>query len=217
MDVQTFWPLTRQPPSTFSARVRRPARSEPAPGSLKSWHQTRSPRRLGGTKRSSCSGLPCSMRVGTTQLPITMSCGLSPAAPQLLGDDELGHRVGGPAPRRREVRGREAVLGEVARAPGLVEAGCLLQLGAHLGTDLLGLGREVERELAPHAGQGQLGDPLLPGRGRPEQQPQALRPAEVEAGVVLPREADAAEGVDAVLGRAEGRLDADRTRHRGRQ
>jgi len=54
-DVQTFWPSSRHPPSAFSARVRRDARSEPAPGSEKSWHQTRSPRRVGPTKVSRCS------------------------------------------------------------------------------------------------------------------------------------------------------------------
>src|SRR5579875_2400356 len=37
-EVQIFWPLIRQPPSVRSARVVRPARSEPAPGSLNSWH-----------------------------------------------------------------------------------------------------------------------------------------------------------------------------------
>src|SRR6516164_7159588 len=36
-DVQTFCPDSRHPPSARSARVVRLARSEPAPGSLKSW------------------------------------------------------------------------------------------------------------------------------------------------------------------------------------
>ena len=35
-EVHTFWPLTIQPPSTRAARVESDARSEPAPGSLKS-------------------------------------------------------------------------------------------------------------------------------------------------------------------------------------
>ena len=37
-EVQIFWPVIFQPPSTRSALVVSPARSEPAPGSLNSWH-----------------------------------------------------------------------------------------------------------------------------------------------------------------------------------
>ena len=58
-DVQTFCPVSRQPPSTFSAVVRSAARSEPAPGSLNSWHQMSSPRSVGLAKRSFCSAVPC--------------------------------------------------------------------------------------------------------------------------------------------------------------
>ncbi len=47
--VQTFWPLIRQPPSTLVALVRMPAASDPAPGSLNSWHQITSWRSAGGT------------------------------------------------------------------------------------------------------------------------------------------------------------------------
>jgi len=53
-DVHTFWPCSRHPPSTRTARVESAARSDPAPGSLNSWHQTISPRSVGGTKRSRC-------------------------------------------------------------------------------------------------------------------------------------------------------------------
>jgi hypothetical protein len=38
MLVHTFCPLTSHPPSSRVARVLNAARSEPAPGSLKSWH-----------------------------------------------------------------------------------------------------------------------------------------------------------------------------------
>ncbi len=80
IDVHTFWPCSFQPPSTLVALVDRPARSEPAPGSENSWHQTMSPRSDPGTNRSSCSSLPCAMSVGTTQFPMIMSCGSSSAA-----------------------------------------------------------------------------------------------------------------------------------------
>nr|CRL81987.1 hypothetical protein CPGR_05203 [Mycolicibacter nonchromogenicus] len=57
-EVQIFWPLIRQPPSTFVALVVRLARSEPAPGSENSWHHTNSPRNVGGRKRCFCSSVP---------------------------------------------------------------------------------------------------------------------------------------------------------------
>jgi hypothetical protein len=45
--VHTFWPEIRKPPSSFLARLWMPARSEPAAGSEKSWHQTSSPCSIG--------------------------------------------------------------------------------------------------------------------------------------------------------------------------
>ncbi len=51
-DVQTFWPVRIQPPSARSALVRSEARSEPASGSLNSWHHEISPRSVGPAKRS---------------------------------------------------------------------------------------------------------------------------------------------------------------------
>ena len=72
-DVHTFWPSSRHPPSTRVARVVSAARSDPAPGSLNSWHQMISPRSVGSTKRSRCASVPYLTSVGTTQLPMTMS------------------------------------------------------------------------------------------------------------------------------------------------
>ena len=46
-DVHTFWPFTTSSSPSRSALVRSAARSEPASGSLNSWHQTSSPRRSG--------------------------------------------------------------------------------------------------------------------------------------------------------------------------
>ena len=45
--VQIFWPLTTNSSPSRTARVPRPARSLPAPGSLNSWHQNSSPARIG--------------------------------------------------------------------------------------------------------------------------------------------------------------------------
>ena len=68
IDVQTFWPFTSQPPSTRVARVvDRLARSEPAPGSLKSWHQVISPCSVGGIQRSCCSRVPYMITGGSAQ------------------------------------------------------------------------------------------------------------------------------------------------------
>ncbi len=50
--VHTFWPLTSQPPSTRVARVLMPAASEPASGSLNSWHQMTSWSSAGRTQRA---------------------------------------------------------------------------------------------------------------------------------------------------------------------
>ena len=58
IEVQTFWPLTSQPPSIRSARVVSDARSEPAPGSLKSWHHSISPRNVGGIQRCCWASVP---------------------------------------------------------------------------------------------------------------------------------------------------------------
>ena len=45
--VHTFWPRMSQPSPSRIARVCSPARSLPAAGSLKSWHQMSSPRSMG--------------------------------------------------------------------------------------------------------------------------------------------------------------------------
>ena len=45
--VQTFWPVTTHSPLRFTARVFSEARSEPASGSEKPWHQISSADRIG--------------------------------------------------------------------------------------------------------------------------------------------------------------------------
>src|SRR6266516_6082212 len=67
--VQTFCPVTRQPPSSLTARVFSEARSDPASGSEKPWHQISSAERIGSRKRSRCCSVPCAI---TTGPPITM-------------------------------------------------------------------------------------------------------------------------------------------------
>ena len=66
LDVQTFWPVTTHSSPSSTARVRSEARSEPASGSLKSWHHSSSPRSIGPSHRCCWSVVPCCMSVGAT-------------------------------------------------------------------------------------------------------------------------------------------------------
>ncbi len=56
--VHTFWPFTTQSSPSRTARVERPATSEPAPGSLKSWHHTSSPEKMRGSNAFFISSVP---------------------------------------------------------------------------------------------------------------------------------------------------------------
>ena len=78
----TFWPLTTHSSPSRTARVARPARSEPAPGSENSWHHTL----LAGEHRAQRSAL--------AQLVAA------------VGDDRRRRR--GPVEERRRVGGRGA-------------------------------------------------------------------------------------------------------------
>src|SRR3954469_25505874 len=63
-EVQTFWPLRTHPPSTAEALVDTEAKSEPAPGSLNSWHHSSSAERIFDSHRAFCSCDPCASSVG---------------------------------------------------------------------------------------------------------------------------------------------------------
>ena len=93
-DVHTFCPVSFQPPSARTAFMRSDARSEPAPGSENSWHQIISPRSVGGTNRSICSGVPCSRIVGAAHQPMTRSGRVHARGGQLLVDQQLLGRRG---------------------------------------------------------------------------------------------------------------------------
>ena len=76
------------------------------------------------------------------------------------------------------------------------------RLGAH--PPCVVVAGQVDAQRAPLAGHRPAGH-IGPGRaGRPDEGSHAHGPAQVEVGVVLPREADAAEHLDAVLGRPHG-------------
>ncbi len=59
--LQIFWPVTMNASPSGSARVRNEARSLPASGSLKSWHQTCSPLRIFGRSSRFCASVPDAM------------------------------------------------------------------------------------------------------------------------------------------------------------
>src|SRR6201996_6015576 len=61
---QTFWPLTTQLSPSSTAVVMSPATSDPAAGSLNSWHQVSSPVSSGRRNRSRTGAGPCSKIVG---------------------------------------------------------------------------------------------------------------------------------------------------------
>ena len=58
LEHQTFWPSTTHSSPSRTARVDNDARSEPASGSENSWHQIRSPVRIGRRCSACCSGVP---------------------------------------------------------------------------------------------------------------------------------------------------------------
>ena len=112
-EFQTFWPLTIQDSPSSSARVVRPARSEPAPGSLKSWHHTFSPRSIAGMWASFCSSVPYASRVGHDHREADgEDAGVDLVARRLLLEDACLGRgaaasaVLGRAPRCRRTRRR---------------------------------------------------------------------------------------------------------------
>src|SRR5216684_6358837 len=78
--VQIFWPWIRQPPVTLVALVRNDARSDPASGSEKSWHQISSPVRIGRRKRRLAACDPKWAMVGPAKSsPIVLSRSGAPA------------------------------------------------------------------------------------------------------------------------------------------
>ena len=141
VDVQTFWPLTMYSSPSSSALACSPARSEPAPGSLKSWHHASCPVRMRSSHVSFCSRLPCRAIVGRGQRVAEARRRTDRAR----RGDLLVHDVG----ERARIAEAEAVFGERGRrVSGVREAlppfrhrevgiPVLGQPRFHLGTHLL--------------------------------------------------------------------------------
>src|SRR5439155_17576841 len=96
-EVHTFWHDTTHDTSPRRrALVFRAPRSEPASGSLKSWHQMVSAERTAGSS-AFWAGVPCPISVGPTMLsPITLIGSGAPASPQVTRNRAYSARV---APR----------------------------------------------------------------------------------------------------------------------
>ena len=164
-EVQIFCPVSRQPPSARSARVVSPARSEPAPGSLNSWHHRKSPRSVGGRNRSCCSGCRAGSAPGTTQAPMASTGMRHLGRPHLLVDDQLLQRARRPRPHGRGRCGStQPPSASSAPLLGPAGRGDPRQLSPHLGARGLGRPSEISRlTVCRTRGHGQIGDP---GRAR---------------------------------------------------
>ena len=102
--VHTFWPLTSQPPSTRVPLVLMPAASEPASGSLNSWHQMTSwSRARPHPARDLVVGGVLDQREDHPAGDAVRRP-LDAGGRELLLDHELLDRAGAPAPRLGPVR-----------------------------------------------------------------------------------------------------------------
>ena len=201
IDVHTFCPLRTQPPSTHVARVERAARSLPAPGSLKSWHHTSSPRSVGPTQRSCCSAVPWAMMVGSAQAPTARwgRCTAAAASSSSMTSCSTGPAPGPTAPasagvsspastrRRRRSAGSEAAAISATRA----------RTRSRTASASSGRSRASRRRLPVQGGARRL-DPQV--AGGTDELAQRQGPPQVEVGVVLPGEAHAPQDLDAALG-----------------
>ena len=214
-EVHTFWPLMRQPPSTFSARVCRAARSEPAPGS----REHLAPHDLPVQGRSDEPLLLLGRAVGDDRRGGPAADDQVVAAHlrrgELLVDDQLLDGGGVAPPGRRPVRDQPAAVGDRDLA--------LLRVGRAGRPGTRGPPRAA-RSCSPRSSSRSRRAPArarsaaraAPGRGFAEPGAQRQRPLERDVGVVLPGVADAAEHLQAVLGVVQGRL-RQRRRRRSRR
>ena len=158
--VHTFCPLTTQPPSTRVPRVVTAAASDPASGSLNSWHQTYSPISVLKTQRSTWSG--CGVLVHRHDVPPgdAEPGHLHPGRTELLVDHDLLDGARGAAPGPGPVRDQQPRLHQRLALLGAAQRPDPLRLGPHLGPDRLRLRGQVERDLAAWS-------PVPPAPSRP--------------------------------------------------
>ena len=99
-ELHTFWPLTTHSSPSRAARVARPARSEPAPGSENSWQHNSSARRKRRTNVARCSVVPKRRTVGAISRTVTenVSCGRGVVNPRSSWANARSYSTGNPAP-----------------------------------------------------------------------------------------------------------------------
>ena len=97
-EFHTFWPSITHSSPSGTARVPTLARSEPEPGSLNSWHQAASPSAIGRTNLATCSGVPCSSRVGAARVAATCPDG-GPMTPLAASTPVMARASAADAPR----------------------------------------------------------------------------------------------------------------------
>ena len=102
--VQTFWPLMIQPPSVLVALVLMPAASDPAPGSLNSWHQITSWFRAGNHPARDLLGGGVLDQREDDPAGDPVRRALDARGAELLLDHQLLDRARVPAPWLRPVR-----------------------------------------------------------------------------------------------------------------
>ena len=89
----TFWPVTTHSSPSSRAVAVSPARSDPAPGSLNSWHHVTSPVMVGARNRSRTSSGPCSSTVGAASaVPTPSGSPTAPAAASPSATTSSAHR-----------------------------------------------------------------------------------------------------------------------------
>ena len=206
-DVHTFCPVSFQPPSARTAFVRSDARSEPAPGSLNSWHQIQLAAERRRHEPLDLLGAavledrrrrpPADHQIGT----------LDAGGGQLPIDQQLLGRRGVAAVRPRPVRRLQPGLGERDLALLDGQGGDIGDRRGDLGLQMLDR-RQVDVQFAADALLRQRRDTAQPARRAAEELRNPVCPAQIQVRVVLPGDADAAEHLDAVLGVGLGQLDA---------
>ena len=142
------------------------------------------------------------MIAGSAQAPMPMWGRTTPSGAQLLVDDHLLHRPGVPPPGARPVGHHQAGVDQACALRLLaVEHG---QLGHHrgqLGPHPIGLVGQIGGQRPARPAVGQVDHlPARKSSGSPSSWRSAMRPLQMEMGVVLPGEADAAQQLQAVLG-----------------
>ena len=121
--LHSFWPLTTHSSPSRSARVVSPARSEPLPGSLNSWHHVSSPVIARGSRRRFSSSEPWASSVGAASpMPPPTAGPTAPAAASssaTIGVGPAGQAAAVPLgrPRRRRPAGSRRAGGATRAAP----------------------------------------------------------------------------------------------------